>query len=419
MAKDLLSDRQCAAARGREDGRVFYLNDGDGLRLQVRPDGSKYWLLRYKITKGDGTKAESTHGLGRYPETKLAEARVAADAARKVVAAGKHPTTERRIRRASEAQSREATFTAVADEWLGRMKPDWSETHHERNEGLLQRVLYPDLGALPIDGITEEALLRTLRKTYDAGRKESARRARAIAASVFQFAKDTHRAKANPARELADSTALEKPPVRHFAALKAKDVGPMLRALTASQAGPVLRAAILLMLYTGMRDTALRKAKWSEIDLEAATWTVPGHRMKSGREHRLPLPKQAIEVLTILKPVTRADGNSYVFASHGKHGHLAENTIRLQLHAWGFEVTAHGFRSLLTDVLNERGFNPDAIERQLDHVPEGVRKAYLRSDFFELRREMSQWFADWADAQRKEEEGPAMPANVVPLKRTA
>jgi integrase len=237
---------------------------------------------------------------------------------------------------------------------------------------------------------------------------------------VFQYAKDTHRAKTNPARDLATSSLLKKPEVTHFAAMRKEDVGPFLRAMVESETPNVTRAALVLMLYTGLRDYSLRAARWQEIDLDAGTWTVPAERMKSGRAHVVPLPTQAVEVLGVLDKETNKGPQSFVFASGAKLGHLAENTLRMRLHGLGFKVTAHGFRSLITDLLNEQGFNPDAIERQLDHLEKNkVRAAYLRSDFIEYRRTMMQWLADWADAQRKKLAEPALPANVVPLRHVA
>ncbi len=418
MATDLLSDRQCSGAKGKT--KVYYRNDGKGLRLQVRPDGVKYWMLRYLVTTADGTRKESTNGLGRYPDVSLTDARVEARKARALIAAGHHPTAARRVERAQQAESRDATFKSLSVEWLERCRADWSPHYYERNEGLLRRVLWDDLGRLPIVEISEPVLLKALRKTYDAGQKESARRARAVAASVFQYAKDTHRADSNPARELASSSLLKKPDVRHFAAMQKDQVGPFLRAMVKSETEDVTRVALVLMLYTGLRDFALRAAKWDEINLETATWTVPAERMKSGRVHTIPLPTQAVEMLTVLAAQTRRKPDAYVFASRGKAGFLAENTLRVRLHALGFKVTAHGFRSLMTDLLNEQGFNADAIERQLDHVERNkVRAAYLRSEFIDYRRTMMQWLADWADAQRKKTAVPELPSNVVPLRQVA
>jgi integrase len=413
MAEKLLTDRKCKSVRPKAS--PYPISDGKGLRLVIHPNGSKYWVLRYTLAG-----RETTLGLGTYPAVTLEEARDDAAKVRKLVGAGISPRVDRKINIARNIERGEATFEAVANEWLARHKDDWSPHHYERNEGLLRRILYPGLGALPIAEITEPMLLTPLRKAYDSGIRESARRARAVASQVFAYAKDTHRATSNPGRELAASSVLKRPEVTHFAALKIKDVGPLLKKLDVSNLDPVTRAALLLMLFTGLRDFAMRGARWQEIDLKAAKWTVPAVRMKSRREHSVPLPKQAVSLLKELAKLTRKDASSFVFASRGKAGHLAENTLRLALHRLGFEVTAHGFRSLLTDLLNERGFNSDAIERQLDHSSKDkVRAAYLRSDFFDYRRRMMQWVADWAEAQRAGSVAPALPSNVLTIRRAA
>lgn len=412
MTRRALSDTACRNAKPR--GRLFYLTDSHGLRLCVRPNGSKLWMLRFKKQHPDGTVSESTAGLGTYPQVSLERARAKADEARQAAAAGVHPTTARLIKSARAAQVTAATFQRVAEEWLEHNRPHWSKHHYKRNQGLLRRILLDDLGALPISEITEPMLLNVLRKTYDAGAKESARRARAVAAQVFRYGKDTHRCTHNPARDLADSSVLKRPEVRHFTALPREQVGQLMRALASCQGNRAVRAALLLMLYTGLRDYSLRAAKWQELDLARATWTIPAERMKSRRPHTLPLPVQAVTELTQLKRQSKQEGQPFIFASYGKEKHLAENTLRAALHRMGFKVTAHGFRSLLTDVLNEAGFNADAIERQLDHVQKDkVRAAYLRSDFMTHRVAMMQWFADWCDAQRDGKPVPTLPKNVV------
>ena len=413
MAEKLLTDRQCKAARPRDS--IYYRNDGNGLRLQVRPDGAKYWMLRYAIQG-----KESTAGLGRFPEVSLEQARQKAAQARVLVAQGIRPAVERQIRIARNVERSEATFQAVAEEWLAHNKPHWSGHHFERNEGLLRRILYPSLARLPIEDITEPLLLGILRKPYDSGIQESARRARGVAAQVFAYAKDTHRAKHNPARELAGNVALRKPEVKHFAALSAEQVGPLFRALESDVLEPTTDAALRLALYTGLRDHSLRAARWQEINFDTAIWTIPAERMKSGREHRVPLPKQALKILTKLSQITRTADDSYIFSSQSGAGYLAENTLRLALHRLAFKVTVHGFRSLITNVLNESGFNADAIERQLDHQSKDkVRAAYLRSDWLDYRTAMMQWFADWIASQHLEKTGPTLPANVIAFNRLA
>jgi len=416
VAEKLLTDTKCKA---KPRNKLYYQNDGAGLRLQIRPDGAKYWMLRYTLGGVD-----STAGLGRYPEVSLEEARKKALAARQLVSEGIKPSIERKARIARNIQRGEATLRVISQEWLARNKAEWSPHHYERNEGLLRRIVLPTLGDFPIHEITEPLLLNVLRHHYDSGIKESARRARGVAQQVWQYAKDTHRATTNPARELAGSSVLKKPPVVPFSALRANQVGPMLRKLKESEVEPVTREALLLMLTTGVRDFALRAARWNEFDLKKGIWTLPMARRKTRKsfpgDHLLPLSRQMVAELRELAKLTRTSPDALVFASYGKAGYLAENTLRYALHRLGYVVTAHGLRSLITDVLNEKGFNADAVERQIDHAPKDkTRAAYLRTDWFEYRRKMMQWFADWIDAERDHTKQPKMPDNVLAFRRVA
>jgi integrase len=279
-------------------------------------------------------------------------------------------------------------------------------------------VLHPVLGQLPLREIDATAVLSALKAAENDGILESARRARAIAKQVFDYAIATGRASVNPARDLGN--ALRKPEVAHFAALKADQIGSFLTALDASGMTAVTKAALLLMLYTGLRDGSLRGARWREIDFEAAKWTIPAERMKRREEHAVPLPRQAIALLRELKRVTDRGPDSFIFASSGKAGYLAENTLRIALHRLGFEVTAHGFRSLMTDELYKAGFRSEWVERQMHHQDKNaVRAAYLRTDFYDQRVPMMQWWADTFDALKAGGTAPAMPDNVIPMQRAA
>lgn len=391
-------------------GKPYRLTDGGGLSLRVMPSGGKYWQYRYRL----GGR-ETTMQLGTYPAMGLEAARKAHQAQREVLAEGSSPVTARRVAKARVAASEAETFGAVAAEWLEYHRPAWSAAHHERNDGLLRRVLLPKLKVLPLSGIDATALLRVLKTAERAGIAESARRARAIAAQIFDYAIGTGRARANPARDLAK--ALRKPEVKHFAALPVDQVGEFLRALNASGIEPVTKAALRLMLLTGLRDYSLRGARWAEVDVRAGRWTVPAERMKRGEAHTVPLPGQAITVLRELADLTDHGPQSFIFAGAGKAGHLAENTLRIALHRLGFKVTAHGFRSLLTDELYKAGFRSEWVERQLHHRDNNqVRAAYLRTDFIEQRATMMQWWADFCDSREANGSAPALPDNVIPLR---
>jgi len=394
-AEKILTEIACKTAKSKT--KLYYLNDGAGLRLRVRPDGSRTWIYRYRLAG-----KETSSGLGSYPQVSLQNARSKAAAAKEHVVKGNNPSTANRIAKASQIIKGQATFGAISREWMAHNKQEWSTHHYERNEGILRRYLLPNLERLPIDSIKEEYLFTIIKIPYDNGQKDSARKARTIAAQIFSHARATHRGTINPARDMADNPYFKKPPVKHFTALPKDQVNSLIQALNKTGPEQILDiktvCALRMAIYTGLRDNSIRGAVWKEIDFERCIWTVPASRMKSRREHKVPLPKQAVASLLTIKPITYRDENSLIFPGSGKHKIMSENTIRLALHRLGFKVTTHGMRSLITDVLNEQGFNSDAIERQLDHAEQSqVRKAYLRTNFMDERIKMMQWFSDWCD----------------------
>ena len=400
----LLSETSCKTCKPK--AKVYYLNDGGGLRLRIRPDGSKTWIKRYRLNG-----KEKAVGLGSYPPVTLKIARVKANEVVSQLIEGKNPVLEKKVLSQQRSIEDNQTFGSVAREWINHNKPDWSANHTERNEGIIRRYLLPDLGRLPIQSIEESYLFSVLKPVYDKGLKESARRTRAIAAQIFTYGKDTQRCTNNPARDMAGNSYFKKPVPKHFAAIDQSDVPKLMADLRKTGAEQRLKpqtvCALLMVIYTGHRDHAVRGAKWKEFDLVNHVWEVPAERMKNRNSHGVTLPSQAVQALSAIRPITFKDPDSFVFSSKSKTGYISENTLRLALHRLGYKVTVHGFRTLITTVLNEHGFNADAIERQLDHVEKNaVRRAYLRSDFDELRRSTMQWFADWCDAQPASQNAP-------------
>ena len=411
MAKEkLLTEANCKAAKAST--KMYYLNDGGGLRLRVQTNGSRNWLFRYKL----GGK-EKTAGLGAYPQVSLQEARKRALAAKGSVSEGQDPVVMKRMAKMKQVVASQQSFGSVARAWLAHNKESWSHHHYERNEGLIRRYLLPSLSALPLDSIEGAFLFDVLKKVYDSGIKESARRTRGLCGQIFDHGKALHLCSINPANDMADNPYFKKPPVKHHSALPQAAVPDLVAKLKVRGGKQLLElstiAGLLMALYTGLRDTAIRAAHWHEIDLERRLWVVPSVRMKSKREHVVPLPLQAIEILSELHQLTYRGPESYVFASKAKQGFLSENTLRMGLHRLGFKVTAHGLRSLMTDVLNENNFNYDWIEKQLDHQERNhVRAAYLRTKFLEQRITMIQWYADWCDK-------PGTTSNVISFKSKA
>ena len=194
-----LSETGCKTCKPK--AKVYYLNDGGGLRLRIRPDGSKTWIKRYRLNG-----KEKAVGLGSYPPVTLKIARVKANVVVSQLIEGKNPVLEKKVRSQQRSIEDNQTFGSVAREWIKHNKPDWSANHTERNEGIVRRYLLPDLGRLPIQSIEESYLFSVLKPVYDKGLKESARRTRAIAAQIFTYGKDTHRCTNNPAKDMAGNS---------------------------------------------------------------------------------------------------------------------------------------------------------------------------------------------------------------------
>lgn len=410
MAEKLLGERKVANAKPK--AAPYRLSDGGGLALRVMPTGAKYWQMRFRYAG-----KENTLQIGSYPHVLLEKARRERDKHREVLRQGQDPIVARQVHRARAQRASAETFEAIAQEWLEHRKPDIAPVTHERNAGLVRRVLLPKIGALPLREIDATVLLSALRVTEKKGLRMSVRRARTIAGQIFTYAMASGRANANPARDVAKALT-KKPETTHYAALSVAQIAPLLKAL---EGGPgvtdTVAAALKLLLYTGLRDGSLRGAQWKEIDFDKREWTIPAQRTKRREEHTVPLPTQAIAVLKQLHRLTGRGAESFVFASTGKAGFLAENTLRLALHRLGFKVTAHGFRSLLTDELYKAGFRSEWVERQMHHKDANeVRAAYLRTDFREQRATMMQWWADACDAMRTGKQAPKLPTKVIEFK---
>lgn len=396
------------------------LSDGDGLVLLlfVNADGEHGWRFDYRF----GGKRNML-SLGMYPDTTLAIARRKADAARHLLAEGFDPSQKRKAERETLAKVREAdareaqglppldSFEAVAREWYAVKRDQWAASYGDKIIARFEADVFPWIGKHPIANITPPQVLEVMRRIEARGVVETAHRALQDSSQVFRYAVAIGKATTNPARELKD--ALRRPNSRHFPAIiDPKRFGELLRACDDYAATPVVRAALKLAPMLLLRPGELRFAQWSEIDLDAAMWTVPAVRMKRelraklhGAPHLVPLPKQAVAVLRELHMVT--GHGPMVFRGERHHDRaMSENTVNAALRAMGFpqdEVTGHGFRATARTMLHERlGFDPHVIEAQLAHsVRDSLGRAYNRTEFLEQRRKMLQAWADYLDKLRR------------------
>lgn len=393
------------------------LSDGKGLYLELSPAGGRWWRLKYRIAG-----VEKRISLGTYPETSLKAAREKMEEARALVAQGIDPSQARKAAKQEAAHQdeqaqREAqglplhgSFESVAREWFDTRKDEWATTYAKKIFRRLEADVFPWLGKLPVPNITPPMVLDMLRKAENRGAIETAHRVLETCGQVFRFAVATGRIESNPARDLKD--ALRKPMVQHFAAITdPQRFGELLRAIDSYRGTPVVCAALRLMPLMLLRPGELRQAQWDELDLPAATWTVPAARMKRekvgkiyGKPHIVPLPRQAVAIFEALKPLT--EHSPYVFrGERSAQRPMSDAAINAALRTLGFsadEVTGHGFRASARTMIVERlGIAESVVEAQLAHsVRDNLGRAYNRTEFMQERVRMMQQWADYLDTLR-------------------
>ncbi len=368
----------------------FKLYDGGGLYVEVHPNGSKYWRLKYRING-----KEKKLALGVFPEVSLAEARDRRDDARRLLRDGIDPMAQKQSKKRAAILNAENNFETLAREWHDKYRQRWTPDHAARILGSLERDVFPYVGKRPIAEIDTPEVITVLRRVEDRDALDVAKRIRQRMAAVFAYAKQTGRVRDNPARDLDGVIKTRKQ--QHRLALKQDDLPEFLAALKNYGGDIVTRLALQFMLLTFVRTKELLGAKWTEIDWKSKIWRIPAERMKVREPHIVPLSPQAIAILKQIKPLTGDD--DYIFASRtGKT--LSTGTMIYAVYRMGFHsrATVHGLRGTASTILNENGFNPDVIERQLAHRPGNeVRAAYNQAEYLPERHKMMKWWGDYVE----------------------
>jgi integrase len=377
-----LTDAQLRAAKPAD--KLVKLSDGRGLQFWISPAGSRTWRL---YTRSGGRQVATT--LGTYPALGLKEARLAAERARLAQEAAA----------VAAVASEEALFSTIKAQWLDKFERSHAAASTREKAVWLCAHMSP-LDSLPIATIRGRHILDLLKPFEAAGKFETAARLKSTISRIFRFA---------AAHDLVDSdpTALLKgalipPKPQHRAAIVEREAfARLMRAIAGYGGGKpsIVRDGLMLLAFTAARPGELRCADWGEVDLERAEWTIAAARMKMRAPHRTPLSGPACEILRRLKDESGRlrPASPFVLPGPRPGRPLSENAFNAALRAMGFaqdEMTAHGFRSSFSTLANRSGLWPyDAIERQLAHQDASdVRRAYHRSDYFEERRRLMEWW---------------------------
>ncbi|MCF4151798.1 tyrosine-type recombinase/integrase [Dethiosulfovibrio sp. F2B] len=372
-----LTDAAIRKAKVKE--KPYMIKDERGLYIEIRPSGRRFWRLR---CWEDGK--EKKKSLGEYPAVSLAQARQLRDD----------------IKSSGPLAGGTVTFKDLAEEWLEKRKKPTCVPKYIRDLSYrMDTFLFPYIGGNDVRSISAPALLTVLRKIEAEGLHETAHRVHQLVGQVMRYGVATGRCDRDISADLRG--ALMPPQVTHRAAIiDPQGIRGLVRAV-GDLSSVVVRHALLVGIYTFVRPGELRKMEWSEIDGDL--WRIPAEKMKMRRSHLVPLSLQAVDSLERVRLFS--GGGKYVFPSiRTSERPMSDGTVNAALRRMGYEkkeVTGHGFRAMASTILNENGWPPDVIERQLAHVEKNtVRAAYNHAEYLDKRREMMQWWADWLDGVR-------------------
>ena len=402
-----LTDTEIKKAKAKE--KAYSLNDSGGLYLWVTPPGGRLWRWAYRF---EGK--EKLMSLGKYPAVSLALARERYSEARKLLATGVDPMAQRKIEKIAQKVSCENSFQSITTQWLEHWQEGKSPRHVDSVRRRMASDILPCLGARPIAEIEAPELVAMANAIQDRGARDIAKRALETVGQVFRYGIAHGYAKRNPATEIRPSDILKSIPKTNYARIDAKELPTLLRRIEVYQGKQVTRLAMKLMSMTFVRTTELIEAKWGEFDLENARWDIPAERMKMRTPHIVPLARQALEVLEMLRELIGS--HEWLFPGDLNAAQpMSNNTILAALARMGYKgrMTGHGFRGLASTILHEQGYAHDHIELQLAHAPRNaVSAAYNHALYLEPRAKMMQ---DWADFLERTQRG----GKVLPFRGTA
>ena len=423
----MLNDTHCRNAKPKD--KPYKLSDGNGLYLEVKPNGVKAWRYRFELPTAEGGKKESIFAIGEYmaapggetPDEArsrqnggrytLAEARDQRAKARALVKQGINPAHQRQADKAQRGSEAANTFKAVAEEWLAAK--DWEQVTKDRRLDMLNRVVFPKIGALPVKQVTSALVLDVLKTTASKNGPSVAAEAKRTMSGVFELAIATLRAENDPVYPVRKALPVNK--TQHKRPLTADEVGELLRAVDCHPCQFETLAAFNLMWLTLCRPSEAAEARWSEFDLDAAVWRIPAERMKARNDHSIPLPAQAVKILRAIHALTGT--GDFVFPGRSRRTQsITTATFRQMLYSlgWAGKYSPHATRATGSTRLNEIGYPSDWIERQLAHTdPNAVRRSYNHANHFTDRAKMMQQWADMLDLWKAGETEKVVPFKAI------
>ncbi|QIQ20997.1 integrase domain-containing protein [Zophobihabitans entericus] len=392
MAKQTkpLSDTEIKTAKPKCND--YTLHDGEGLQLIIKTTGNKIWQFRYYRPI---TKKRAKLSFGSYPEISLAEARRRRAEARSLVAKNIDPQDYQKEQLKKILEARDNTFNFIAKQWFEVKKTSITADYAKDIWRSLEKDIFPTIGDICITDIKARTLVMAVEPVQSRGALETVRRLCQRINEIMIYAMNTGYIEIAPSLNI--NKAFEKPNKQHMLTIRPEELPMVMQRMRLANIELSTRCLFMWQLLTISRPSEAAGACWSEIDFDNRIWRIPADRMKMNREHIVPLSRQALNILELMKPLTIE--REFVFPSRTKRNHpMNSQTVNAALKRAGLDgvLVSHGLRSIASTTLNEEGFNIDAIEAALSHVDKNeVRRAYNRSDYLEQRRVIMQWWADF------------------------
>ncbi len=397
-----LSDKEVNAAKPKE--KMYKLFDGGGLYMEVPPEQSKRWRIKYRF---EGR--EKTLSLGTYPDVSLKSARTKREKIKQLLDEGIDPSQIRKEQKEQKVQAQEEsenTFERSATLYIEHLRPNRQEKYWEGVESAFKRLIYPIIGNKNINDVNAKDIIEVLNHIQNRGTIETAHRQFTQISSIFKYAVSHGFAERNPCSDMDKSHVLKKVQTQHYATITDNEqIGKLLYDINKYSGAYTVRMALKFAPYAAVRPYNLRYARWKDIDFQSKIWRIPAEEMKTKIEHLIPLTDTMLNILNEIKNFS-GDGE-YIFPSD-KHPDrpFSDTTFNKALTRMGYDssiLVTHGFRAMFSTVANERsGFRSEVIEVQLAHkIGNSVSRAYNRSQYIEERKELMRWWSDYLDQQKR------------------
>jgi len=380
---------------------TYRRSDGGGLYIEVKPNGSKYWRLKYRYLG-----KEKKLAFGVYPDVSLSLARKRRDEARELLANGVDPSQAKRQEKLDALSNAANTFEAVGREWLEKQSEKWVPKTTQKIGRYLEKDIFPYIGNRPIAELKPPEILQMIRKIEDRQAFYLAGRVKQLCGQIFRYGVATGKNESDPTRDLTGALTPHK--AGHFKAITSKELPDFLHDLERNDCRlyPQTRRGVYLLMLTLVRTSELILSTWDEIDFDNAVWEIPAERMKMDRPHIVPLSSQVLDLFEKQKQETNHINTPWVFPSQPRPKNpMSNNTILSAIKRLGYKgrMTGHGFRSLgMTTLMEELDYPFEIPDAQLSHSKgNNTRRAYDRTEYLPQRTKMLQEWADYIDGLSK------------------